>query len=240
MAERRVARGAVILMALVVLGVVSWLVLNSPVFSVRTIRVLGNISLTADDVVELAGVGEGDNLFRVSPPQVEEALLRSAWVARAEVQRQWPSTLTLRVIERRPVAVARTGGAPVLVAGDGTVLAPSGTDGHRYPWIPPTPKALTSGDAYPGASSPVRVAASLPTRLRPLVQRVRVHQGDLTLDLVGGGAILYGDAGSAEAKNAAILAVLDRAQEEGIEVDYVDVRIPSAPALKPAGSTPTP
>jgi hypothetical protein len=67
-----------------------------------------------------------------------------------------------------------------------------------------------------------------------------VGENGVVLHLRAGGIVLYGAAASLEAKNAALVSLLQRAQRDGLAIDYVDLRIASAPALKPAGTAPSP
>lgn len=218
-----------------VLGAGGWLVLNSPIFAVRHIRVVGNLTLTSDEVIARAGVDTGDNLFHLAPRDMEEALQRSPWVAEADVLREWPSTLVLRITERRPAGWARVpGGDRALVAADGIVLAtvPGNTGGLpslgslEVPGIP--------GAVYGGPAAVIAVAASFSPELRREVAAIRVGKDGVTLRLRMGGRVLYGSASSREAKNTALVSILRQARKDSLAIDYVDLRIPSAPALKPA------
>ncbi len=67
-------------------------------------------------------------MVSVDPPLVEQRLTRLPWVERASVTRSWPGTITVRLVERTPVATMGTGSAAVLVDEEGRVLgATSGT-----------------------------------------------------------------------------------------------------------------
>jgi cell division protein FtsQ len=238
MRERRV--GAVAVLALVVVGVGAWLVVNSPLFSVRHIRVLGNITLTTDEVISLAGVSKGENLFRLAPGDMEEALQRNPWVAEVAVEREWPSTLVLRVIERAPVGWARvSGGQRVLVSGDGTVLAAVEQKPDQLPSLGSLELSPAPGSLYAGPRPILEVAASFAPELRRQVAGIMVGESGVDLRLRVGGTVLYGPASSTDAKNAALVSILRQVRREALRIDYVDVRIPSAPALK-AEPAPTP
>lgn len=238
MRERRA--GAVAVLALVVVGVGVWLVVNSPLFSVRHIRVLGNISLTTDEVISLAGVSTGESLFRLAPGDIEEALRRNPWVAEVVVEREWPSTLVLRVTERTPVGWAQgSGGQRVLVAGDGTVLSAAEGKPDRLPSLGSLELSLVPGSLYAGPRPVLAVAASFAPELRRQVAGLRVGESGVNLRLRVGGTVLYGPASSTDAKNAALVSILRQVRREGLRIEYVDVRLPSAPALK-AVAAPSP
>lgn len=244
MAERKSIAGAVVLLGLILAALATWVVLNSPVFAVRRVQVTGNDTLTARDVTRLAGVREGDSLFRLSADEVERRLLRSPWIAVAEVERRWPSSVTVRVTERTAVALVEDRGGAVTVAADGTVLArlpkyvldapATISESFGYPYLPgKVGGVLAPGSAYPGPEGPLELAASFPGPLRREVGSIRLNGDDLHLRLRSGGVVLYGSLGATGAKNAALLSLIRKARQRDIEVDYIDVRIPSSPALKP-------
>ena len=221
-----------IVLVAVILALGGWLVLNSGVVAIREIRVAGNAVLSSEDVLDLAGVDVGDNLFRVAPDSIEAAIRRNPWVALAEVERRWPSTLVVTLTERTAVAWAAGGeGEVALVAADGTVLEVGPDRPSDLPSLGTVDKPLEPSASWPGPAVSVRVAASFPPSLRREVAGVRVGEGGVTLRLRPGGSALYGRPLALGAKNAALLSILRR---DDLEIEYVDLRIASAPAVKPA------
>jgi hypothetical protein len=67
------------------------------------------------------------------------------------------------------------------------------------------------------------------------VATAELDDGDVILELRGGGSVLYGAPTEVGAKNRALGGMLEWAEGQGVEVGRVDVRIPSAPSLEPAG-----
>jgi cell division protein FtsQ len=238
MAERRVRFAAVALLGSILVAGAGWLVLNSSLFAIREIRVVGNAWLAATEVRKLGGVRAGASLFRLSPTDVERGLERSAWVAESRVDRRWPSTVVLWIEERRPAAWLRGPDGAFVVSGDGTVLVSVDRltrDGpfEDLPSLGRTARRLEPGSSLAGGPA-LQVAASFSPELGHFVRRVRASGGEVMLDLHRDGVILYGTAEDAEAKNAAALALLKRTRRDGIDIDYLDVRTPSSPVLNPA------
>ena len=100
-------------------------------FTIRRIDVSSTGSLSPSHLREYARVSEGQNLFDVDIAQISRNLEQTPRVRRAEVRRQLPDTLVIRVEERNPLARIAEGavGIPMAVDRDGFVLGPSGGRG---------------------------------------------------------------------------------------------------------------
>jgi len=94
---------------------------RSPELAVNRILVEGNQRLSDGEILELLEFSEGANILFLDLDEVRTKLLRSAWVREVEIERVLPATLTLRITERAPVAVAVVDEL-YLLAADGTVL----------------------------------------------------------------------------------------------------------------------
>lgn len=84
-----------------------------------------------------------------------------------------------------------------------------------------------------GIRAPLTVASSLTPKLRSAVAEARAVGDEVELLLDGGAKIYYGEPALLRAKNAAIDSMLRYAGKQGLEIEYLDVRSPAAPALKP-------
>ena len=78
-------------------------------FKARTIQIEGGQRLTAKTIASVAGVREGINVLSVNLSVVRKRLLAHPWVAEAEVRREIPSTLSIRIREHVPAAVVDVG-----------------------------------------------------------------------------------------------------------------------------------
>ena len=234
---RRSPAGVAVL-ALVMVALVVWgAAFASPLFHVRTVRVQGNVRLTTADVIDLAGEIEGRNLLTLSLSEVRGRLMESPWIGSALVTRSLPGTVRIEMEERFPIAWAAGVESGAVVASDGVVLE------HR----PRRPAGLpTLGEVLalplPGErldAAELRVLAGMTPALRREVERAEARDGSVTLQLRDGGRVLYGSLELAGMKNAALESLQAWAAEQGIEVDYIDVRAPASPTVKPEGEEPT-
>jgi cell division protein FtsQ len=85
-------------------------VMASPRFAVREIQVSLAAHVPRDEVLELAGVGEGDRLLGIDTDKVAALVAAHPWVASARVRRQLPSKLSIDITERRSAAAVTLGG----------------------------------------------------------------------------------------------------------------------------------
>ncbi len=82
---------------------------RSESFALQTITVEGATRSTEGEILALAGVERGDNLLVLEVHELEAAIARHPWVARATVSRRLPHTLSIRIEEHDPVALVALG-----------------------------------------------------------------------------------------------------------------------------------
>jgi cell division protein FtsQ len=104
------------LAVLLLLGALAWVGLQldgwastSPRLALRTVRVQGLHRATEHELLRLAGVAPGTNLWSLDASTVAQTMGLHPWVRTVEVTRSLPDTLQLRVEERTPVALASLG-----------------------------------------------------------------------------------------------------------------------------------
>jgi cell division protein FtsQ len=225
-----VAAGALALLGLLVLGVT-----YTPVFRARHLDVEGERTLRIAQVLRIAGVDDGTNVFHLDPSAVEASLRSSPWIADAEVERDLPSTIRIRIIERAPVARVSVDGLARSIAGDGTLLPGGAVD------LPVVRASLGPIDAAEWTSG-ARALAALAPQIRSRVRAVVVAtDGSLMIKLDPNLEVAYGAPGDEEAKAAALHAVLTWAKQGDVSLVSIDLRVPIAPTATTAvGGTLTP
>src|SRR5262245_62244475 len=118
--------------------------------SARNVVVTGLGAVTQDEITAAAAVSPGTPLLQVDTDAVADRVASIRRVASARVQRQYPSTLRVTVVERVPIVVKDYPDGPHLFDKDGvdfaTAPAPAGVpylDADRPgPSDPPTKAAL--------------------------------------------------------------------------------------------------
>ena len=83
--------------------------IQSEHFKARTIQIEGGQRLSTKTLASVAGVREGINVLSVNLSSARKRLLAHPWIAEAEVQREIPSTLHIRIREHVPAAIVDVG-----------------------------------------------------------------------------------------------------------------------------------
>ncbi len=86
----------------------AWLT-TSKTFALDRLEVEGAQRLSPDAVRKASGLAVGENVFRADLAAAEAQLAQIPWVRRAEVTRELPRTVRIRLEERQPVAQVAIG-----------------------------------------------------------------------------------------------------------------------------------
>jgi cell division protein FtsQ len=159
---------------------------HSEHFKARHIQIEGGQRLTAKTLASVAGVHAGINVLSVNLSAARKRLLAHPWIAEAEVRREIPSTLRIRIREHVPAAIVEVGKKFLL-----------NTQGEIFKeWEPADPGGLlvvsglkvsdlrlsdrsgaVSALALPGRASPATPAPA-PTRPMDAVLQVLARAGE--------------------------------------------------------------
>jgi cell division protein FtsQ len=210
----------------------SWWITISPLFAARHVEVTGASHLTRGDVLRIAGVGPGTNLFWLHPGSVERRLAHDRWIAGADVSRSLPGTLRIVIRERQPVAQVRMPSGFVVVASDGKVLGQA-TEARALPVL----SAPEQGPAR--LETLAKVAGAMSPWLRARVTRVTTTSGGtIVVRLDSNVLVSYGDATQAHRKGEALAAVMRWAIGGDHALASINVQAPLAPTAMLEGYVP--
>ncbi len=209
------------LLSVVVVGL-GLLLYFTPIMSARNIVVTGLGAVSQEEVVTSAAVQSGTPLLQVDTDAVAERVAAIRRVASARVQRQYPSTLRITVIERVPVVVKDYPDGPHLFDKDGVDFATA----------PPPPGVPYLDAENPGPSDPATKAAlQVMTSLRPEVagQVGRISAPSvaaISLTLTDGRVVVWGTTDRTEEKALKLGALLTQPGQT------YDVSSPDLPTVK--------
>jgi len=90
--------------------------------TVRTVLLQGREETSRNSILAALGVARGQPLLAFDPAAAKERLERLDWVREAAVERRFPGTIAVRIVERRPLALWQRDGKLALVDDTGTVI----------------------------------------------------------------------------------------------------------------------
>ena len=80
-------------------------IIDNPYFSVREIQVRGGDKVSGNEIVTIAGLKQGMNIWKVDPAAIEKKVARHPWVRQVLVRREFPRRIVIDVEERIPKAI---------------------------------------------------------------------------------------------------------------------------------------
>ncbi len=119
---RRPNRTVFRLVAFLLIVSIALIVLQTVVFRLKTVYVIGNDTITSEHIAALSGLVRGENIFSVSEDKVRENLKADHWLILDHVYKQYPSEVYLFVDEREIVATMQWLGIQYTMDIDGMVL----------------------------------------------------------------------------------------------------------------------
>jgi cell division protein FtsQ len=220
--SRRWLAATVLLAVLGISGGVTWALLGSGLFAVRSVVVTGTRLVPDSEVIAVADVQPGTPLIRVNTARIAARVLSIRQVLAVRVATSWPDRVVITVRERTSaLAVPLPGGGFDLIDANGVVVQSAASRPAGLP-VYTTTAAVSSLRGDPDVSAAAAVVAALPARLRSSVTSVTAPSPDqVTLQLTGGVMVVWGDADDAAAK-AAELAILMQTHAR-----YYDVSSPA-------------
>ena len=236
---RRRLRAVLAVLGLGGLGAGGVAVAHSSLFAARSVVIAGAVHTSRAEVVSVTGLWRRPPLIDVSPSSMERELDSLPWVASSTVRVAWPSTVAVALVERVPVATAKS--APhsyALIDETGRVLAFEPNRPAGLPLVVDLGPIGLPGSSIAKENLPlVATAAALPVSLLAKVRSI----GDspslgVVVQLNDGVRAVVGADQSLLQKFVSLATVLQRVSLAG--VGLIDLRVPSSPVLTPQVTSP--
>lgn len=113
---------AAVVGTLCVAGGLAWAAWSTSWLAVKQVRIVGLEYTSEAQVLDTAQVPIGTPLLQVSTGEIEDRIGEIRMVRQATVQREFPDTIRVTIVERQPVAWVEQGGAPWAVDASGVVF----------------------------------------------------------------------------------------------------------------------
>jgi len=200
-------------------------------FAVQSIEVEGSVHTPRGAIDQITKRYVGGNLFRIDIADVQRDLRELGWVQRIDIEKKLPDTLRIKITERKPVALMRTGDRLLYVdengqgfaelspaAGDDDLPIISDAAGAELTRSVALLRELRNSDAE--LYSRISEVWPIPPRGFALYDRAL-------------GAMVYANAEDIVAKWRNLYAVLHA--ENNPKIEYADLRFANRVIVKPTG-----
>ena len=195
-------------------------------FRVRNILVEGRTNSDPDVIMALLNVGENDPIFSFNPNDAKDLMMRIQWVRAAHVERRLPDTVYVRLEERTPIALYKTGKKIILIDDLGHDI--NVTSIKKFSHLP-----MVSGDGAPEHTPELlQMLNAEPDVFAKVDSAARIENRRWNLLLTSGKVIKL----PAEDIGLALAALADaQRQDQILDMDfmYIDVRDASKMVIKP-------
>ena len=242
------AKLIIVFSVVVVLSVSAFFIYQSNIFSVTTIRITGTVHLSESQIESIAAIPEGSTLLRVDTGGIAQRLEDDPWIASARVEREFPSTLVLTIEERTPVAVVEifpdlmsTDADLWIITSDGVwlglkddpqrkVVIPT-VELESYPLIVDVTRTVVplyaQKNTDEGISNALAILAEFSPQMKGLLASIAApDRNQTTLTLKNNVTVIFGSAEDIQAKETAIITLLNQYPETLISVN---VRVANRP-----------
>lgn len=110
-----------LLLFAVVIGIIIYLML-SPIFNIKNINVVGNSSISSEQIISLSNIQKETNLYKVSNKDTISAIKENPYVKTVEIKRTLPDTITLVITERVQAYMLEYGSSYAYIDNQGYIL----------------------------------------------------------------------------------------------------------------------
>ncbi len=213
------------------LAVATVALINSSLLDVDEVIVVGAEKANPEVVINAAGIEPGQSLLEIDPAESAELVERVPWVGTAEVRRSFNGQVEIAIAERQPLVALPASAGFALVDHWGRQLEVVGQRPARYLPVAGIEASGQAGDmAPPETALLLTFVSSASPFVIEQVDLLRVTDGEVKAHLKSGGEVNFGDSEQMGEKIQAAETLLKRVDLACLA--EIDVRVPSAPALK--------
>ena len=207
-------------------------------FSVDNIIIVGNTNVADEDIINIAEIEKGMNIFAVNDKALEQNIPILPRIQSATLERKLPGTIKITVVEREAIALINVGKAMAEIDAEGRIL-------DRQLTVNNTGLTIVTGvdieeqGIVPGCfltcekiNTAIAILTSLPDDAEDIGEINVADTQYIKIYTVDGTEIRIGDSDNFDEKYllySTILLENERKEEKAIK--YIDVSIISKPAF---------
>lgn len=101
---------------------VAMVYMGTEVFQVKAVTVTGNKNIKDDDIIRIAGIPLGQNIFKIDRKEIKERVESNPFLKVLSIEFNYPDEVIINVEERKPVAAIPYLGSYVVIDVEGYVM----------------------------------------------------------------------------------------------------------------------
>ena len=210
--------------------------LETSVFAVRKLEIVGGNAQEQSELRAALAPELGRSLLRVGAGEIDRQVAKRSDLVKVSFDREFPSTLKLRITPERPVMLLRRQNDTWLVSARGRVIREL-----KSPRLSSLPRTyvkqgtqISVGETLPARDGGLAAAALAPLSrgtFPSAVRFVRETPSELTLVLASRLQIRLGSVGDLQLKLAIARRILKRVGATSATTGYLDVSVPERPVI---------
>ncbi len=214
----------------------SYVLLQSPIFTITKITVQGNNKLIREEVVQVSGIVTGMNIFKADMQTASARVKVLPMIKEVKIDRDFPDTIVIKIVERKSVALVAVDEHFVELDAEGYYLRTGSVAANGLPVITGVHvQAVGPGKKVTGKRLDIalQVVQELNDELRNNLSEVHVDNvGLVTLYTLDGIKCRLGTPENIVTKGDYFLQVIQELQEGNKSIEYVDFSIINSPVVK--------
>lgn len=142
--RRKANRRLIFLLFIFFFLIVCVVYFQSPLSHVKTITVKGNKIYTQSEIINISGVSQKTNIWKVNEDEVEKSIRKLPEIKKVQVSIQWPNTVMVKLLEEKRVAYVAKENVLYPVLENGKILKKH--EKENIPMNVPVLKGFSEGD----------------------------------------------------------------------------------------------
>lgn len=213
----------------------AYVLARSSIFEVREIRVLGNTTLSRENIVSVSGINPGENIFRLDLKAASEKLKAVSLIKTAELYRRLPSAVEIRVAERAAWALLPVETGFIQVDDEGVYIQKGAVGPNQLPVLTgikfdlPQPGGKIKSEKLDIA---LEVMRGVPAELTSRLSEIYIEGDQAIIYTLEGIQCRFGAPVDLRQKGAVFLNILEGLKTKGKRIEYIDLSHAASPVVK--------
>lgn len=215
--------------------------IHSPVFNLKHINVTGNSLLDEEKIISLSQLNSGQNIMKIKKDEIIDLISVHPFVKEVQIRRQFPNTLEIQIIERKPVGLLVCPDGFIQVSEEGYFLSLIRDIGdYNLPVLSgisldelPGPGQLINN---PGLNVALQIIKESPVRLLENIVEINIgNEKHILAYTLEGIEIRLGSMDNISRKLTDLNDILLDFSNNGIDpakIEYLDLRFSGPPVIK--------